>query len=172
LDEKFIGLMFYILPYKHIFHLPDYSSKRLQNRGDPTNKEPNLIIKKFLTLIVWFPVYNSQTDPKKLLLQENSMITAITLFPKSMDIDQIEEFISSNMIPSLTKAPGFLHVKTSEGHLMSPAGPPDYSKVLEFSFQTLEDFYAWTQASEEQPEVKDQMIKDGVVMLFYEEVTL
>ena len=100
------------------------------------------------------------------------MITAITLFPKSIDLDQVEELISTVMVPSLKGAPGFLTAKVSEGHLMSPAGPPDYAKVLEFSFDTLENFYAWSQSSQDQQEVKDQMIKDRVVMIFYEEASL
>lgn len=100
------------------------------------------------------------------------MITALTLFPKSMDLDQIEDLLSNVMLPSLKKAPGFLTVKASGGHLMSPAGPPDYAKVLEFSFDTLENFYAWTQSSEDQQEVKNKMIQDGVVMIFYEEKSL
>lgn len=100
------------------------------------------------------------------------MIKSISLFPKSIDPDQVEEFISTVMIPSLKKAPGFIAAKASEGHLMSPAGPPDYSKVFEFSFETLEDFYAWTQSSEDQEEAKNQLIKDGVVMIFYEEKSL
>ena len=97
------------------------------------------------------------------------MITSITLFPKSVDLDEMEEFLSGVMIPSLKKALGFLAVKASDGHLMSPAGPPDYAKVVEFSFDTLENFYAWTQSSEEQQDIKNQMIEDGVVMIFYEE---
>lgn len=101
------------------------------------------------------------------------MITSITLYPKTMDADQIEQQISSQLIPSLKKAQGFVGAKASDGHLMSPAGPPDYSKVVEFSFETLEDFYAWTQSgTEDQEDLKDQMIKAGVVMLFYEEKTL
>jgi len=100
------------------------------------------------------------------------MITALTLFPKSVDLDQVEELISTIMVPSLKNAPGFLAVKVSDGHLMSPAGPPDYAKVLEFSFNNLENFYAWSQSSEDQQEIKDQMIKDRVVMIFYEEMPL
>ncbi|MEJ2759082.1 MAG: hypothetical protein P8046_11430, partial [Anaerolineales bacterium] len=95
------------------------------------------------------------------------MITALTLFPKSMELNQVEEFLFNVMIPSLKNAPGFLAGKASEGHLMSPAGPPDYTKVVEFSFDTLENFYAWSQSSEDQQQVKDQMIQDGVVMIFY-----
>ena len=100
------------------------------------------------------------------------MITAITLFPKSLNLEQVESFISSVMIPSFKNAPGFISARASEGHLMSPAGPPDYVKVVEFSFETLEDFYAWTQYSEEQKVAKNQLIEDGVVMIFYEEKTL
>ncbi len=100
------------------------------------------------------------------------MITALTLFPKSMDLDQIEDLLSNVMLPSLKKAPGFLNLRASDGHLMSPAGPPDFSKVVEFSFDTLENFYAWSQSSEEQQEVKDQMIKNRVVMIYYEEKSL
>lgn len=101
------------------------------------------------------------------------MISSVTLYPKSMDANQIEQHITTQLIPSLKKAPGFIVAKASDGHLMSPAGPPDYSKVVEFSFETLEDFYAWTQSgTEDQEGLKDQMIKAGVVMLFYEEKTL
>ena len=100
------------------------------------------------------------------------MITSLTLYPKTMDPEQIEQHISTILLPSLKKAPGFIGMKASEGHLMSPAGPPDYSKVVVFSFETLEEFYAWTQSGDAQEEGKDQMIEAGVVMIFYEEKSL
>ena len=52
---------------------------------------------------------------------------------------------------------------------MSPAGPPSYSKVVETTWESLEDFMAWVQ--NQTPEMqadKDFMIKNGAVLLFYE----
>ena len=75
----------------------------------------------------------------------------------------------STVITSMKKEKGLLSVKVSEGDLMSPGGPPAYSKVVESSWEALEDFMAWVQ---NQPQdvhsTKDSLIEKGAVLLFYE----
>ena len=96
------------------------------------------------------------------------MISSITLFPKSIDSQKIEEIIS-RMIASMQSISGLKIIKISDGSLMSPAGPPSYSKVVETTWESLEDFMAWAQ--NQTPEMqadKDFMIDNGVVLLFYE----
>jgi hypothetical protein len=64
---------------------------------------------------------------------------------------------------------GLKIIKMSDGNLLSPGGPPSYSKVLETTWDSLEDFMAWVQ--NQTPEMqadKDFMIENGAVLLFYE----
>jgi hypothetical protein len=94
------------------------------------------------------------------------MINVLTLFPKSADLKAIEDFISSQMIPTLKQVHGLRSLKLSVGDLMSPV-PPAYSKVVEASFDSMDDWWANTQTPEAQAE-KEFMISVGCVMLFYE----
>ena len=50
---------------------------------------------------------------------------------------------------------------------MSPGGPPSYSKVIEASFETLEDMMTWVQTPAAQAQ-KEVMVEKGVVMLYFE----
>lgn len=96
------------------------------------------------------------------------MISSITLFPKSIDPPKIEEIVS-RIISSMKSTSGLKKIKMSDGDLMSPGGPPSYSKVVKTTWESLEDFLAWAQ--NQTPEMqadKDFMIKNGAVLLFYE----
>lgn len=96
------------------------------------------------------------------------MISSITLFPKSIDSQKIEDIIS-RMVSSTKSMSGLKIIKVSDGNLMSPGGPPSYSKVVETTWESLEHFMAWAQ--NQTPEMqadKDFMIKNGAVLLFYE----
>ena len=73
---------------------------------------------------------------------EYALIHSITLIPKSMDPQRVDDTLS-NLIPAFKQAQGLHSLKISEGHLMSPGSPPAYSKVIEASFKSLEDFMAW-----------------------------
>ena len=94
------------------------------------------------------------------------MISSLTLLPKSIDPERLDDLISK-LIPSMKGANGLLELKVSQGPLMSPGGPPSYSKVIEASWESLEDFMAWTQTSAAQDD-KDFMIESGATLLFYE----
>jgi hypothetical protein len=96
------------------------------------------------------------------------MISSLALFPKSMDPEKIENLLSKQ-IASMQAANGLKSLKTSNGHLMSPGGPPDYSKVLESSWDSLENFMDWVQSQKPEDNAdKDFMLESGVALLFYE----
>jgi hypothetical protein len=85
-----------------------------------------------------------------------------------MDPEKIENLLSKQ-IASMQAANGLKSLKTSNGHLMSPGGPPDYSKVLESSWDSLENFMDWVQSQKPEDNAdKDFMLESGVALLFYE----
>ncbi|MGD9091470.1 MAG: hypothetical protein PVF74_01375 [Anaerolineales bacterium] len=99
------------------------------------------------------------------------MIHFIALFPKSIDPEVLDKYIS-DLAGSYEGVPGFHSLHVSDGDLMSPAGPPSYSRVLEVAFDSLEDFMGWVQSpwaqSPQAQADKNFMIANGVIMLFYE----
>lgn len=96
------------------------------------------------------------------------MISSITLFPKSIDPKKIEDIVSKQ-ISSTKSASGLKTLRVSDGDLMSPGGPPSYSKVVETTWESLEDFMAWAQnQSPEMQAEKKYLINNGAILLFYE----
>ena len=94
------------------------------------------------------------------------MISVLALFPNSIE-DNVLDDLASKTISALQGADGMHSVKGSEGNIMSPGGPPPYSKVVEATFVSLESFMAWVQTPTAQVD-KEQMMRNGVVMIFYE----
>jgi hypothetical protein len=92
------------------------------------------------------------------------MVHTLILFPKSTDPQTLDRFFSSTDL--LKQAHGFRSLKQSEGDIMSPMGPPPYSKVIEVSFDSQEDVYAFAQSHP--LEGKDHLKRLGVVMLIYD----
>lgn len=96
------------------------------------------------------------------------MINQLTLIPKTIEPERLSQ-IESKLIASLKQARGLLSLKISDGPLMSPAGPPAFVKVIEASWESLEDMMAWTQTPAAQGDGdKDFLIENGAVLLFYE----
>ena len=96
------------------------------------------------------------------------MIKSLTLFPKSLDAEKTEE-IYSRLIPTMKSANGLQSLTESDGHLMSPGGPPAYSKVFESSWDSLENFMAWAQSPNPEGQAdKDFLLQNGAILLFYE----
>jgi hypothetical protein len=96
------------------------------------------------------------------------MISSIALFPTSMNPEEIEELLSKQ-VASMKAAKGLQSLKASDGHLMSPGGPPAYSKALESSWDSLENFMAWVESQKPEDKAdKDFMLENGAVLLFYE----
>ena len=95
------------------------------------------------------------------------MINVLTLFPKSTDPKALDDYISSQMIPALKQAHSLRSLKLSVGDLMSPVGPPAYSKVVEASFDSMDDWWAYVQTPAAQAG-KDFLKSIDSAMLFYE----
>jgi antibiotic biosynthesis monooxygenase (ABM) superfamily enzyme len=94
------------------------------------------------------------------------MIQAITLIPAPLD-PEADETVLDMLKSSLKKTPGVLSIQVNSGHIMSPQGPPPYSKVIKFSFDSLENMMAWTQSPEAQSQ-KEAMSKINPVMIYFE----
>jgi len=94
------------------------------------------------------------------------MINVMFLFPKSADPQMLDNFISNSLIPQLKTAKGVLSLKTNDGQIMSRKGPPPYSRIVEATFDTLENLMA-TAPKDGAPE-KEQMDKLGGLMMSYD----
>jgi hypothetical protein len=96
------------------------------------------------------------------------MVNALALFPISMETEKIEELLS-RQIDSMKKAEGLISIRISEGNIMSPGGPPSFSKVLESSWSSLEALMSWVQSQTPADKAdKEYMLENGAVLLFYE----
>ena len=94
------------------------------------------------------------------------MIRALFLFPKSTESETLDDFLSTNLIPTLQQANGLRSVAVSTGPLMSPGGPPPYAKVVEASFGSLGDWIALVQSPAVQSSRGD--MPPGTLILYYE----
>jgi hypothetical protein len=93
------------------------------------------------------------------------MVHTLILFPKSIEAQALDRFYTS--VNSLQQAHGFRSLKQSEGDIMSPMGPPPYSKVIEVSFDSHEDVFAYAQSAEAQAG-KEYLKSIGGLMLIYD----
>jgi len=93
------------------------------------------------------------------------MVHTLILFPKSTDAQTLDRFFSST--DALKQAHGFRSLKQSEGDIMSPMGPPPYSKVIEISFDSQEDVFAYAQSTVAQSG-KEYLKSLGGLMLIYD----
>jgi hypothetical protein len=92
------------------------------------------------------------------------MVRLQVLFPKSTDSQTLSRFLSTADV--IKQAHGFRSLRQSEGEIMSPLGPPPFSKVVEISFDSHEDVMAFAQSNP--LEGKDHLKSLGVVMLIYD----
>lgn len=94
------------------------------------------------------------------------MINVLALFPITIEPKVLDDLLSK-LIPGFQQADGLRSLKISEGHVMSPGGPPPYSKVIEASFESLEVFMDWVQTPAAQAD-KELMKDSGIVRIYYE----
>lgn len=99
------------------------------------------------------------------------MIHFLALFPKSIDLDIVDSYISE-LNKSLKEVEGLLSLTLSDGDLMSPGGPPAYSTVLEAKFDSLENFMEWVDSpwvqSPKAQADKNFLMENGAALLFFE----
>ena len=81
------------------------------------------------------------------------MVHTLILFPKSTDAQTLDRFSSSTDL--LKHAHGLRSLKQSDGDIMSPMGPPPYSKVIEVTFDSHEDVFAFAQSAKAQAGKED-----------------
>ena len=93
------------------------------------------------------------------------MIKVMSLIPSTIEKNTRDQ-LAKKMIHAIQQAEGLRSLSVSEGHIMSPGGPPPYAKVIEASFDSLEDFMAWVQTSAAQ-EGKDE-IMSNIIGIYYE----
>jgi len=84
------------------------------------------------------------------------MINVRFLFPKSADSKELDDFLSSQFIPAHKQALGLRSLKISAGDLMSPGGPPPYAKIVEASFDSLNDVMAAVQSQTQDARDSDE----------------
>jgi len=97
---------------------------------------------------------------------EAFMVNVLFLFPKSTDPKELDDFLTNRFIPAHKQALDVRSLKISAGDLMSPGGPPPYAKVVEVSFDSLNDMMAFVQS--QPPDARDRMKALGTLILMYE----
>jgi hypothetical protein len=95
------------------------------------------------------------------------VVNVLFLFPSSADRVALDEFISSTFAPGLRQASGCRSVTVSTGDLMSPGGPPPYSRVVEAAFDELPDVIGAVEAPGAQP-ARLHLRELGTLVLMYE----
>ena len=93
------------------------------------------------------------------------MIRVLSLIPNTIEENKRDQIVGK-MIHAIQQADGLRSLYVSEGHIMSPGGPPPYSKVLEASFDSLEDFMTWVQNPASQADKEE--IMSNMVGIYYE----
>ena len=96
------------------------------------------------------------------------MIRVLALFPNTLEANEVDAILPK-IITTFKEGKGLLSLNVSDGQLMSPDGPPAYSRVLEATFDSLDLFMAWAQSPEAEA---DNVLFEGkgIVRIFYEVV--
>jgi uncharacterized protein (TIGR02118 family) len=92
------------------------------------------------------------------------MVHTLILFPKSTDAQALDRFFSSTDL--LKQAHGLRSLKQSEGDIMSPMGPPPYSKIIEVTFDSHEDIFAFAQSAGAQAGKEDLKSLGGLILIY------
>jgi len=95
------------------------------------------------------------------------MIRALFVIPKSAEAVVSDGNLIKFSGPDGQPIPGLRSVMQSDGPLMSPSGPPPYGKVIELTFDSLDEVMAHVQ-SEAVQGGKAQLLGSGILVLMYE----
>ena len=95
------------------------------------------------------------------------MVNVLFLFPKSVDLKTLDDFLFNQLIPMVKQVQGFRSVKVSEGDIRSPGGPPPYSKVVELSFDSFDEMMMILQ-SQKLTSDNDLLKSFGTLILLYD----
>jgi hypothetical protein len=94
------------------------------------------------------------------------MVQEVILFPKTDDVEAIDRFIETYIVPAHRQTPGCRSLTINHEPLMSPFGAPAYSRIIVATLGSIEDMMAiggseLIQSSEEEK-------PEGMQVLFYE----
>ena len=95
------------------------------------------------------------------------MVNVLFLFPNSVDLTALDNFLFSGLIPRVRQVQGFRSIKVSDGDIRSPAGPPPYSKIVEITFDSFDEMMMILQSQKSQPD-KDLMASFEPLILLYD----
>ena len=105
--------------------------------------------------------------PIQILLDFKKRCQAVPSIANSIIIElPTAHIVHIKLADVIKQAHGFRSLRQSEGDIMSPLRPPPFSKVIEISFDSLEDVMAFAQSNP--LEGKDHPKSLGVVMLIYD----
>jgi len=74
------------------------------------------------------------------------MITVLYQFPKSVDQQALDEFLTTSLLPGIKQAEGLQSLQMNADNLMSAGGPPPFSMVVQASFTSLETLFGYVQS--------------------------
>jgi hypothetical protein len=95
------------------------------------------------------------------------MIHNLILFPRSADSDAVNSCVADVLAPALKPAKGLRSLTVSEGPLMGPGGPAPYSKVVQATFESLDDVIAFG-GSAAAASTAEPLSALGGLIVFYE----
>ena len=98
------------------------------------------------------------------------MLDVLLLFPSELDATEVDGLLAQRFIPEFAKARGIQSLHLSDGTVMSRGGPSPYSRVLEASFGSLEDWMAVVDAlnSMGQPAEQQTFARLAPLVVFFE----
>lgn len=94
------------------------------------------------------------------------MLQEVILFPKTDDVEAVDRFIEKYIIPAHQAAPGCRSLTVNREPLMSPFGPPAYSRVIVVTLDSLKDMMAIS--GSELIESSKGETPEGMQVVFYE----
>lgn len=94
------------------------------------------------------------------------MVQEIILFPKTDDVAALDRFIETYVIPAHEQAPGCRSFTINREPLMSPFGPPPYSRVIVATLESIQDVMAIGGSELIQSSIAET--PEGMQLVFYE----
>lgn len=94
------------------------------------------------------------------------MLQVVFHLPKTDDLDAMDEFIATYVIGALQSSPGYRGHTVNTAPLMSPFGPPPWSRIVVGTLNSLQDMMA-IGGSDLIQKNQDKM-PEGMQIVFYE----
>lgn len=94
------------------------------------------------------------------------MLQEVILFPKTDEVEAIDRFIETYIVPAHRRSPGCRSLTVNREPLMSPFGPPPYSRVIVATLNSIEDMMAL--GGSELIQKSREETPEGMQVVFYE----